>query len=171
MTKFTEKRVSPLLALNRRTAVELMTPRPLSFVHDTPVQHASALLNLHELRAAPVIDFKGRPLGLVSASACLAWEDFSQRSAPKARAAIRSDWTPVSQIASPSIDLVPMDAPIRAVIDAFVERRVWRLFVTGDSGELAGAISMADVLRHLAPRCLAEEPRRRVRRAGASSLC
>jgi CBS-domain-containing membrane protein len=176
MTMFTANRVSPPLVLNQGTAAELMSRRPLAFMHDTPIPQAAALLRLHELRAAPVIDFAGRPLGLVTVSACQAWEEFSRRSAAGTRTQTGSDWTPVSQIASPNIDLVRIDTPIRAVIDAFVERRTWRLFVTEGSvtegsGELVGTIRMADVLRHLAPHCLAGECRRRVRRAGASSLC
>ena len=166
MTTFTSPRFSRPLVLRPTTAAELMTRRPLSFLHDTPIQQASALLRLHELRAAPVIDFEGRPLGLVTASACQTWEEFSRRASPQTFAAIGSDWTPVSEIASPHIDIVRIDTPIREVIDALVERRAWRLFVTEDAGELVGVISMADVLRHLA-----DAPPRRVRRSGASSLC
>jgi CBS domain-containing protein len=181
MTTFTAKRFSSPLVLSQGTAAELMKRQPLAFVHDTPIPQAAALLRLQELRAAPVIDFAGRPLGLVTVSACQAWEDFSRRSAAGTKIQTGSDWTPVSQITSPNIDLVRLDTPIHEVIDAFVERRTWRLFVTDGSvtesgatdgsGELVGTISMADVLRHLAPHCLAGECRRRVRRAGASSLC
>lgn len=166
MTTFTSPRFSRPLVLRPRTAAELMTRRPLSFLHDTPIQQVAALLRLHQLRAAPVIDFAGRPLGLVTASACLAWEEFSRRSSPRSFAATGSDWTPVSEIATPHINVVRVDTPMREVIDALVDRNAWRLFVTEDSGELVGVISMANVLKHLA-----EYQPRRVGRSGASSLC
>jgi CBS-domain-containing membrane protein len=165
MTTFPSTRFPRPLVLRRATAAELMTRRPLSFMYDTPIQQAAALLRLHDLRAAPVIDAAGRPLGLVTASACQAWEEFSRRSSPKFFATLRSDWTPVSTIANPNIDVVRIDTPSREVIDALSRRRAWRVFVTEDNDELVGVISMADVLRHLG------EQRRRVRRSGASSLC
>jgi CBS-domain-containing membrane protein len=70
------------MSLRLSTAAELMTPNPLSFDKGTPICKASAMLAYYALEAAPVVDGYGRLAGLVSASACAAWKEFSMRSSP-----------------------------------------------------------------------------------------
>jgi CBS domain-containing protein len=128
-------------------AAELMTPNPLAFHGRTPIQKASALLKLHVLDAAPMIDDSSRLVGLVTAAACVDWEEFTLRSA-------RNEFTPhdlgpatVSEIAIPAPVSVAATASTREVIALFLEYRDRRIYVTNECGELVGVISMSDVLR------------------------
>jgi CBS domain-containing protein len=148
MTTFAYPAAPRPLVLRLSTAAELMTPTPLSFAKLMPIQQAAALLRQHGLDAAPVVDDDGFPVGLVTVSACAAWEEFSHRSSPEA-GLTRSDWTSVAEIATPRIALVSVDAPSQAVVDRLVEERARRVYVVDRSGALAGAVSMTDVLRRL----------------------
>jgi CBS domain-containing protein len=164
-------RVPRPLVLRSTTAAELMTPGPLSFELHTPIHKAAALLNHHRLDAAPVVNDDDQPLALVTAAACAAWEEFSRRAAagrgPQAQPSTADDATPVSLIATPNIELVPLDAPSQAVIDALVERGARRVYVVDNYGALVGLISMYDILSQLDE----GHPGWRVPRSGAAHLC
>lgn len=149
MTTFAYPVASRPIGLRKSMAAELMTPNPLAFDEHTPIEKASALLKLYELDAAPMIDDSGRLVGLVTLSACMAWEEFSLRSA-------RSEFThhdlgqaTVAEIAVPVPLSVPSSASTREVIDLFLEHGARRIYVTSAAGELIGVISMTDVLRCL----------------------
>jgi CBS-domain-containing membrane protein len=137
------------IALRMSLAAELMTPNPLAFDERMPIQKASALLKLHELDAAPMIDDSSRLAGFVTAAACAAWEEFTLRSA-------RSEFTPhdlgpstVSEIATAAPLNISGNASTREVVGLFLEHRTRRIYVTSECGELIGVISMSDVLRSL----------------------
>jgi CBS domain-containing protein len=134
------------MVLRSTTAAEMMTPSPLTFEAHTPIPKAFALLTHHRIDAAPVVDHFGRPVGIVTKSDCAAWEDFTRRST---RGEFRLDWTPVSEIMSPSIELIRIDELSHVVLNALVERRVRRVYAIDDEGKLVGVISMSDALRHL----------------------
>ena len=135
-------------ALLKSTAADLMTANPLSFERSTPIPKAWALLEHHELQAAPVV-CQGIPVGLVTKAACEAWYEFSQRSQPQNAEIVHSDSEPVSTIMTPGVDTVFDDAPIDAVIRTLVRRRIPRAFVVDESGELVGVLSMRDILRRI----------------------
>jgi CBS-domain-containing membrane protein len=143
-----------------------MTPNPLSFDKNMPILAAFALLKLHELDAAPVIDDSGRLAGVVTAAACATWEEFSLRSSPQGRGPKDLDCTAISKIASPAVESVRHGTPSREVIDRLVQRRARQIYVVNDRNELLGVVSMSDVLRHLN-----EVGGRRLPRAGATHLC
>jgi CBS-domain-containing membrane protein len=114
-----------------------------------------------------VIDESGRLVGVVTAAACDAWEEFSLRSSPHGFAPEKLDWTAVFEIASPAALSVRHNAPAREVIDRLVQSRARRIYVVNDWDELVGVVSMSDVLRHLNE----DGNPGRVSRAGATHLC
>src|SRR5438876_742479 len=70
---------SPVLApvrlvLDAETAAELMTPNPISIRGEATVQDALVLLTDKNIRAAPVINQAGQPIGVVSRSDILLHE-------------------------------------------------------------------------------------------------
>ncbi len=167
MTTFAYPAAPRPMVLRLSTAAELMTPSPLSFDKNMPIPKAMALLKLHELDAAPVIDEAGRLAGVVTAAACAAWEEFSLRSLPRGMVPEDLDRTAVFEIASPAVESVRHSATTREVIDRLVQRRARRIYVLDDRNELVGVVSMSDVLRQLS----GSSDTWRVSRAGATHLC
>lgn len=160
------------LALRWSTAAELMTPNPLSFHEDDSIQKVAALLGFHELDSAPVVDHAGRLMGLVSAEACAAWEEYSRRSSPHGLWAEFAE-TETSEIVNPIVETLREDASGQEVIEtlgAFENldpEKSRRIYVIDAADELVGVISTTDVLRKLGNGSVAKP----VQRAAAALLC
>jgi CBS-domain-containing membrane protein len=155
------------MVLRLSTAAELMTRNPLTFEKYTRIQKASALLEFNDLEAAPVVDEHDRPLGLVTAEACAAWNEFCARSSPHGFVSEEVDEATVDQILSPVTEIVHEDDSSRHVIQKLLWQRLRRVYVVNDDGKLVGVVSTADVLGHL----LAGQMNGRPLGAGASLLC
>jgi CBS-domain-containing membrane protein len=150
------------MVLRSFAVAELMTPNPLAFESQMPIHKAAALLQFNGLDAAPVVDERGRLVGVVTSAGCAAWEEFSLRSAP--RGFVQEDLTPVREITSPVVESVREAAAADEVMDRFAERRTRRIYVVNEQRELVGVFSVADLIRHLSERCEC----RPVSRAGAA---
>ena len=144
-----------------------MTPNPLAFEKQMPIQKAAGLLQFNGLDAAPVIDERGRLVGVVTSASCVAWEEFSLRSYPHGFAREDCGLTPVWEISSPVVESIREDQPTDEVIDRLAERRARRIYVVNNRRELVGVVSMADLIRHLRERADGQP----VSRAGAALLC
>jgi CBS domain-containing protein len=155
------------MVLRLSTAAELMTRDPLSFDRSTPIHKAAALLEFHNLDAAPVVDDLGRPIGVVSKRHCADWREYCLRASPHGFVSEDLDHTTVDEIMNPAIELVHADDASRDVIEKLSQERLRRAYVVNDDGQLVGVVSSFDVLRHLA----ASDGARRVMRAGAALLC
>jgi CBS-domain-containing membrane protein len=155
------------MMLRSFVVAELMTPNPLAFEKQMPIQKAAALLHFNGLDAAPVIDEHGRLTGIITSASCDAWEEFSLRSAPHGVVREDLDLTPVWEISSPVFESVREDAAADEVIDRLAERRARRIYVVNESHELVGVVSVADLIRHLTERVDGQP----VSRAGAALLC
>ena len=149
MTRLMSTRRMRPRVLRPTTAGDIMTANPLSFDRSTPIQKAAALLSLHGLDGAPVVDDFGRPVGIVTTSAYTAWEEFTRRSAPETYSLTRLDWAAVNEILCPNIELVALDTLSDAVIGRMIDRRARRVYVVNDAGKLVGVASTSDALRHL----------------------
>jgi CBS-domain-containing membrane protein len=167
MTTFAYPLAQRPMMLRSFVVAKLMTPTPLAFEKQMPIQKAAALLKFNGLDAAPVIDEHRRLVGIVSSASCAAWEEFSLRSAPHGFGLEELDSTPVWEISSPVVESVREDASADEVIDRLAERRARRIYVVNDQGELVGVVSVADLIRHLTQRVDGQ----RVSRAGAALLC
>ena len=167
MTTFASS-VAPRPKLLRAYSVaEIMTRNPLAFEKQMPIPKAFALLQLNELDAAPVIDERGRMAGIVTASNCAAWDEFTLRSSPEDFASKDHDITAVWEISSPNVEAVRADASTDEAIDRLAERRVRRIYVINNRDELVGVVSITDLIRHLTERT----SRPRASKAAAAQLC
>jgi CBS-domain-containing membrane protein len=144
-----------------------MTPNPLAFEKQMPIQKAFALLQFNQLDAAPVVDEHHRLAGIVTTSSCAAWEEFSLRSSHHGFLPKELDMTPVWEISSPVTEWVRDVAPADEAIDRLAERRARRIYAVNDKDELVGVVSMSDLIRHLSQRA----SRPRSSKASASQLC
>lgn len=167
MTTFASTVAPRPMMLRSFTVAEIMTPNPLGFEKQMPIQKAFALLQFNRLDAAPVVDERRRLAGIVTAASCAAWEEFSLRSAPHGFVPKELDATPVWEISSPILERVRESAPVDEAIDRLAERRVRRIYVVDKHDELVGVVSMSDLIRHLSERA----PCPQVSKAGAAQLC
>jgi CBS domain-containing protein len=177
----TSKDTYPRLTLHARTAEDLMTRNPVSLAEDETLREALALFTDRGIKAAPVIDAAGRPVGVVSSTDLLihdrecvdhlrARPEFYQEAElllssgdnlKEGFEVERVDKTRVREVMTPTVFAVAPDTPAPRVIEDMVAYKVHRLFVVDDSGVLVGVISALDVLRHLAePKGAEAHPRR-----------
>lgn len=142
----------PCLSLRAKSARDLMTPSLVSIRDTATVAEAVALLLDKGVRAAPVIDAAGRPVGVLSQTDILAHNrnrPTYQTAVPEAEAA--PDTSHVRDLMTPAVFSISPDAPAAKVVEELVALNVLRLFVVGRDGVLVGVVTARDVLRHLAP--------------------
>jgi CBS domain-containing protein len=167
MTTFAYPITPRPMVLRSFVVADLMTPNPLALEKHMPIQKAAGLLEFNGLDAAPVVDERGRLVGIVTSASCAAWEEFSVRSAPHGLVREDLDLTPVWEITGPVVESVREDAPADEVLDRFANRRARRIYVVNQRHELVGVFSMADLIRHLTQRADDQS----ASEAGAALLC
>jgi CBS domain-containing protein len=150
-------------------AADLMTPNPISIREKATLREALALLTDRGIKAAPVIDHGGRPIGVLSGTDLLIHDRERVehlRAAPefyhRADLCLSNgeelgegfeveavDGTRVDEVMTPTVFSVAPETPAAQVIEEMVALKVHRLFVVDDSGVLVGVISALDVLRRM----------------------
>jgi CBS domain-containing protein/rubredoxin len=117
------------------TALDVMTPDPLTFRPDTTVHDAAATLAEHRISGAPVVTEEGSIVGIVSEY------DLIARTGKTVRDVMTRD-----------VISVPDTASIDRVRALLVTQRLKRVPVVNANGMLVGLISRADLVRELAYR-------------------
>jgi len=158
--------VSSRMTLDTKTALDLMTPSPVSLREDATVHEAVAFLTDRGFGAAPVIDAAGRPVGVLSRGDIVVHDretgceergpDYYDREDPEEACPAgfhveRPDLTRVRDIMTPVVFSVAPDAPARRVVEDMVALKVHRLFVVSPDGVMTGVISALDILSRLRP--------------------
>jgi CBS domain-containing protein len=146
-----------------------MTPNPISIRSNATIREALELLTDRGFGAAPVIDERGLPVGVISrtdiliherecagrtrvpkctdsANLCIDWEhlpdSFLVEELPdEARKA-----TKVSEIMTPAIFTVTLNTPVSEVVRRMLELKIHHLFVSDSDFSIVGVISPLDVL-------------------------
>ncbi|MGF1583203.1 MAG: CBS domain-containing protein [Gemmataceae bacterium] len=156
------------MVLTAGTAREIMTPVVISLRDDATVQEALILFSEKSFSAAPVIDDSGRPIGVLSQSDIIIHDRSKGNTIPEipeffSRSQLRTpdgepllgfqveqaDWCQVSDIMTPAVFSVRVDASCVEVVEQLLELDVHRLFVVDHEDTLVGVISVMDILRHL----------------------
>lgn len=117
------------------TALDIMTPDPITFRPETSVHEAAQTLAEHRISGAPVVSEDGSIAGIVSEY------DLIARTGSLVRDVMTRDVVSVQ-------DTAPLDR-VRALL---VMQRLKRVPVTDSQGRLVGLISRADLVRELAYR-------------------
>lgn len=170
---------APTLSLRARTAADVMTADPMTLRQETTVPEAVKALLDRGITAAPVVDDRGQPVGVLSRSDLVQyqrerhesgeqldgsaatpshlpdyyqWADVEVDESDQARGfeVEESITTTVAEIMTPAVFFVEIDTPIETVIANLLERKIHRLFVV-NRGSLVGVISALDILRFLEP--------------------
>jgi CBS-domain-containing membrane protein len=151
--------------LKARTAAELMHANPMSLRETATVAEAVCFLADKGFSAAPVIDERGRPVGVVSRADIIifdrqnyknegmpAYYDDMDLAVPEnrpLRSVRRAEEVRVRDIMTPVVFSVGADAPAYEVVNEMASMKVHRIFVVDDSGTLVGIISSIDVLKNM----------------------
>jgi CBS domain-containing protein len=153
-------------------AKDLMTPNPISVRRDATILEALELLMDRGFGAAPVIDERGLPVGVVSRTDILIHERECSGhpgvSSCESSVCDCSDWdllpepsrleeptvkgirsTTVGEIMTPAIFTVALDTPASELVRRMSELRIHHLFVADGDFSIVGVISPLDVLRYL----------------------
>jgi len=157
----------PHLFLQADTAADLMTSNPISLRREASVHEAVALMLDRNFDATPVIDEKGRAIGVVTITDILVHDreyvrvlksgDTTYRSDLEVHKKLPADFgieivdrTPVEDIMTPVVFSVELDTPASDVVQKILSLKVHHLFVRDEEGTLVGVISTCDILRNLA---------------------
>jgi CBS domain-containing protein/rubredoxin len=117
------------------TALDIMTPDPVTFSPETSVHEAAQTLAENRISGAPVVADGGTIVGIVSEY------DLIARAGGLVRDVMTHD-----------VVSVPETAPLDRVRAILVARRLKRVPVVNAQGQLVGLISRADLVRELAYR-------------------
>ena len=156
----------PRMSLAADTAEDLMSTNPISLERNATVQEAIALLTDRNFDAAPVIDGKGRPIGVVTVTDILVHDREYARNLKNSDRTVRSDAqvhakipedmnieivdrTRVDEIMTPAVFTVRPETPTPEVVRKMLDLKVHHLFVADRDGTLVGVISACDILRCL----------------------
>lgn len=169
MTKTLQPKASFCSPVGGKTAADLMTPNPV-FIRDVAtVREAITLLTDRGISGAPVIDWSGRPVGVLSRADILVHDrekiehplpvpdyydqsDLRMHSGESLKSGFQvetTDDTEVRDIMTPVVFSVAPAYPAAQVVEYMVTLKVHRLFVIDGDGVLVGVISALDALRHL----------------------
>jgi CBS domain-containing protein len=147
-----------------------MTPNPISLRDIATVREAVTLLADKGISAAAVIDYAGRPVGVLSRADILThdrerieylipYPEYYHRSElilesgetlVEGFLVENPDAVQVRDLMTPAVFSVTPEAAASRVVEEMVALKVHRLFVVDREGVLVGVISALDVLRHLA---------------------
>jgi CBS domain-containing protein len=172
--------------MNTLTAKDVMNREVLTVRVDLSVRELAAFLTENQISGAPVVDRRGRLVGVVSlsdvaeydadrsdltadrsnpATALRGWEDRINPEDVRPLHLETSDLL-VRDIMTPVVYTVPEDTPVPRIAHTMVAGRIHRLFVTRQ-GRLVGIITSLDLVRLLTDDAGPRAARQKVR-AGAA---
>lgn len=119
------------------TVASVMTTSVVAVVAETPFPELVATMTESGLRAVPVVDGDGLPLGVVSETDLLPAPEWHDRRRGRNAAEVMS--TPVRAVHT--------GEPVSFVVGVLARTGVRRLLVTDWDGRLVGVVSRRDLLR------------------------
>jgi CBS domain-containing protein len=135
------------------TVGSVMTKKTVTARPDTPFKELVALMGEHGVSGLPVVD-KGKPVGVVTEADTLAKQEYRGGTVPRpwfARRARRARWqksaglTAADLMTTPAVTIAD-SAAVSAAARLLAEKRIRRLCVVDEAGELAGVVSRRDVI-------------------------
>jgi CBS-domain-containing membrane protein len=141
---------------------DVMTPSPQSVAIDTPLDDATRLLLSSIFSGLPVVDGRGRPVGLITQGDLIARAELPLRpgllaeSDPERREKILQQLASrkASEVMTTPVITIAEDRPLSEAVEKMLTKGVKRLPVTNADGCLTGMLSRLDIFRtvmHEAP--------------------
>jgi len=136
------------------TVASLMTANVVIAVPATSFRELVATMAEHGVSAVPVVDDRGRPIGVVSEADVLAKQEFhgGQDELPHHGRAGRDRWyraqgQNAAEVMTTPVRCVHTDEPVASAARLLAKVGIRRLFVTDRDGCLVGVVSRRDLLR------------------------
>lgn len=117
---------------------EIMTAGPACCGPEASLKDAATLMAENDCGGLPVVDERGRPIGVVTD------RDIACRGVAKGR----SDTAPVREVMSNPIVTTTPDASVEDCCSTMEENQIRRLPVVDGAGSCCGMVSQADIARH-----------------------
>ena len=127
---------------------DIMQTRLQTIAPDLPVLDAITTMSEQHVSALPVLDTRGRIIGVISTTDVLEAE--AEAEDAEARSTL-FDGTTVRELMTTRPHTVSADEPIGAAAEKMLHLDVHRLFVE-EQGRLVGVISQTDIVRTVAAR-------------------
>jgi CBS-domain-containing membrane protein len=125
--------------MNETTAKEIMTRDLVSATEDMTIEEALKALINHRITGLPVINKKGKMMGVISEFDILQQLAGSKKKSSK-----------VFQeriIFSKKVDAISDDTPLSVIVKEFIDTKYRRLPVIDEKGNLVGIITRRDLMK------------------------
>lgn len=140
--------------MRERDVASVMTTRVVTARPGTPFKDLVATMAEHGISAVPVVDDRGRPIGVVSEADTLAKQEFrgGHDEIPHGDREDRVRWfrslaRTAAELMSSPVRTVSADESVTAAARVLAKAKVRRLFVIDVDGTLAGVVSQRDLLQ------------------------
>lgn len=137
-------RASPL------KVADVMTSPAVTIRGDEPLSVAAARMAEHGVKRLPVLDERGKLIGVLSRVDVLKQvvsEEAKRRAAKAPKGAART----LGEVMIPEVPAIEGDAPLAEVVARFLEAGTRRLVVVNEAGQPLGLISDADAVTRVQP--------------------
>lgn len=143
------------------TARDVMTQEVLLIPQHASLRHAAHMLAQGHVSGAPVVDDKGRCIGVISTTDFVRWVDDEQHHcSPRGGEAVCSDWEVVCSDRLPADEVgtfmtadpvtVTPEATITHVARMMLDAHIHRVIVTDSEKRPIGVVTSTDVLAAVA---------------------
>ena len=140
--------------MNEIAVGSLMTRDVVTVEPGAPFRELAAVMTRHGISAVPVVDGRGRPIGVVSEADLLAKQEFhgGRDEVPHGDKLARERWfraqgRNAAEVMTTPVRVVSAGTGVSVAARLFATAGVRRLFVTDWYGRLIGVVSRRDLLR------------------------
>ena len=140
--------------MDEMTVASVMTKDVVTTAPGTPFRELVAIMTEKSVSALPVVDGRGRPIGVVSEADVLAKQEFhgGGDDPPHGDAAARERWyraqgRNAAEVMTTPVRAVHADEPVSFAARLLAKAGVRRLFVVDWYGKLVGVVARRDLLR------------------------
>jgi CBS domain-containing protein len=143
--------------LDKVPVLEVMTRDVAAVAHDDSIVHAAQLLRDKDVGALPVVDDRGRPVGMITDRdiACRLVADGDSVQSSRVHHAMTGE-----------VFACPANASVEDCMGTMASHQIRRVMVVDQNDRLVGIVSQADLAQHAECNCGAGE-----RRAFADVVC
>jgi CBS domain-containing protein len=143
-------------------AADVMTKDVLTVRSETPVSVIAKLLLEQQISAVPVVDDKGKLVGIISEGDLLhrrelgterrrwRWLDFFVYNIRLADEYVRAHGTKAEDVMSRPVISAKPDTPLDEIVHLMEKNRIKRMPIADDSGKLLGLVTRSNLVRALA---------------------
>jgi predicted transcriptional regulator len=162
--------IATLSPITELKAQDLMSRNVISVPQKMSLRAAATMLNQSHISGAPIVDDKGRCIGVLSLRDVVKWLDQGERAAKRpdrSHACIYADWEMVNVESVPTdevnrymtTDVVTAspETSIGELAQTMLDAQIHRLIITDYSDRVVGVVSSTDILAALARHCRQEE--------------